>query len=238
MLKLATKFAPEPAAFEMAHAAGFRYAEIWLDARLLTGWPTIAALARQYPLEYVLHFPNRTDLTYETQEHVAQLYHELGCRCLVIHQPQSDRFQAALLSLEPGMQLAVENHHLDPQSLEGWAAANCGLALDVEHFWMLTLRNVPLAELLTALRAFLTRWHQKLRHVHLPGYVPGFDEHRPMYCSREMVFAVLSLLEEFRFEGLIVSEVEPEFQTLNDLRMDVLLFETWQETCARLAEAP
>jgi hypothetical protein len=132
----------------------------------------------------------------------------------------------------------VENHHLDPQEIAGWAVANSGLALDVEHFWMLTLRDAPLADFLTAIRDLLSRWHQKLRHVHLPGYVPGFNEHRPMYCSREMVFEVFSLLDEFRFEGLVVSEVETEFQTINDLRMDVLLFETWNATHARAAETP
>ena len=69
----------------------------------------------------------------------------------------------------------------------------------------------------------------KLRHVHLPGYLPGFPEHRPMYCARDMVFGVLALLAEFRFEGLIVSEVNAEYQNPNDLRMDVLLFETWRD---------
>lgn len=227
MLKLATKFAPDSAAFELAHSAGFRCAELWLDADLLARWPSIAALARRYPFEYALHFPNRTDLANETLEQAARLYREIEGRCMVIHQPQYDKFQAALLSLEPGMSLAVENHHLDEAGIADWAVANTGLALDVEHFWMLTLRNAPLNSVLNHLREFLSRWRQKLRHIHLPGYVPGFDEHRPMYCSRELVFEVLSQLAEINFEGLIVSEVDPEFQTFNDLRMDVLLFETW-----------
>ena len=140
---------------------------------------------------------------------------------MVIHQPEYDKFHAALRALEPRMQLAVENHRLDPAAIEDWADSNSGLALDVEHFWMLTWPVAPLAVLATKVRELLSRWHQKLRHVHLPGYRPGFDEHRPMYCSRELVFEVLSQLAEFQFEGLVVSEVSLEFQTVNDLRMDV-----------------
>ena len=49
-----------------------------------------------------------------------------------------------------------------------------------------------------------------------------------MYCSRDMVFPVLSLLEEAHFEGLIVSEVDSRFQNLQELRMDTLLFEVWR----------
>jgi hypothetical protein len=77
-------------------------------------------------------------------------------------------------------------------------------------------------------RTFLDRFAGKLRHVHLPGYWPGLAEHRPMYCAREMVFSVLSLLAEVGFEGLVVSEVNPEFQNAAELRMDVLLFGVWQ----------
>ena len=45
---------------------------------------------------------------------------------------------------------------------------------------------------------------------------------------RELVFPVLSMLSEIGFDGLIVSEADKEFQTANDLRMDVLFFETWR----------
>jgi hypothetical protein len=31
------------------------------------------------------------------------------------------------------------------------------------------------------------------------------------------------------FEGLIVSEANPEYQNANELRMDVLLFDTWRD---------
>jgi hypothetical protein len=75
----------------------------------------------------------------------------------------------------------------------------------------------------------LDRFGDKIRHVHLPGYAPGFAEHRPMYCSREMVFSVLSLLADHHFAGLVVSEADPEYQNVKELHMDVLLFNTWHE---------
>ena len=90
-------------------------------------------------------------------------------------------------------------------------------------------QRCALDDLLAQVRTFLSRFGDKLRHVHLPGYWPGLEEHRPMYCSRAMVFPVLSLLAESGFEGLVVSEVNPQYQNPNDLLMDVLLFDTWRE---------
>jgi hypothetical protein len=229
MLKVATKFAPKPPEFERAHRAGFRCVELWLDAVVLAGWQDVAALARHYPFAYALHFPNRLEHPGPTLEQAVQLYRALDCQSMVIHQPLFDRHHEELLRREPGLWLAVENHKLDPERFTRWAESNPGLTLDVEHLWKFTLRDGPLDRLVQEVRAFLSRFAEKLRHVHLPGYVPGYDEHRPMYCGREMVFAVLSLLAEFRFDGLIVSEVREDYQTLNDLRMDVLLFDTWRE---------
>ncbi len=229
MLKLATKFAPRQPAFELAHCAGFRCAEIWLDAAVLADWEAIAALARHYPFEYALHFPNRLEQPDRTLEEAVALYRALGCRSMVIHQPMLDRHGEALLRLAPEMRLAVENHKLDPERLTRWAENSPGLALDVEHVWKYTLHDAPFVRLLEEVRGLVTRFAGKLRHVHLPGYVPGYDEHRPMYCARALVFEVLSYLAEIQFDGLIVSEVNPEFQNANDLRMDVLLFDTWRQ---------
>jgi sugar phosphate isomerase/epimerase len=230
MLKLATKFAPRPAAFENAYRAGFRCAELWLGPEVLADWQAVAGLARHYPNEYALHFPNRLDLTPEALEHTAALYRALGCRCLVIHQGMMDKYQEVLRRLDPGLNLAVENSKLPPVEFARWEGRNAGLTLDVEHVWKYTLGEaVPLPHLLDALAGFLQRSGARLRHVHLPGCLPGHREHRPMYGARDVVFGVLSLLRDFRFEGLVVSEVSPEYQTPNDLRMDVLLFDTWRE---------
>ena len=43
-----------------------------------------------------------------------------------------------------------------------------------------------------------------------------------------MVFEVFSLLQAHEFGGLVVSEIEQEYQNANDMRMDVLLFDTWR----------
>jgi sugar phosphate isomerase/epimerase len=228
MLKVATKFCPTPEALETAYRAGFRFAELWLDAALLADWPAVARLAGSYPNGYALHSPNQLDLSPETLDQLVALHRELGCRCLVIHQPVCDRHGEALLRREPGLRLAVENHKLTPDGFTAWAERNPGLALDVEHLWKFTLRNGPLNELLNHVRDFLARFGAKLRHVHLPGYWPGFAEHRPMYCARDLIFPVLSLLADAGFEGLIVSEANPEYQNATELRMDTLLFDAWR----------
>jgi hypothetical protein len=102
----------------------------------------------------------------------------------------------------------------------------------VEHVWKFSLRDAPLEDLLATVRDLFRRFGTKIKHVHLPGYLPGFAEHRPVYCSRDMVFAVWSLLVEVGFEGFVVSEVAPEYQNANDLRMDVLLFAAWQQAAS------
>jgi sugar phosphate isomerase/epimerase len=232
MLRLATKLLPEQRAFETAYRAGFRFAEIWLGPAVLAERASVVQQARYYPNGYVLHFPNRLDLTPEMLGHVVELHRSLGCRAMVIHQPMHDKFQGELLRLEPTLRLAVENHRLTPDAFTEWAERNSGLTLDVEHVWKFTLHDAPLERLLDWVRAFLARYRDKLLHVHLPGYWPGLAEHRPMYCAREMIFPVLSLLADAGFDGLVVSEVNPQYQNEPELRMDVLLFDAWREQSA------
>lgn len=228
MLKLATKFAPEATLFEQAYRAGFHHAELYLNENILADWQRVAAQAHHYPLEYVLHCPNRKDLSRETLQQLVALYKALECRAMVIHQPQFDRYGKDLEQLDPHLRPAIENHLLTPEQFEHWAESNPGLTLDVEHLWKFTLKDPPLAELENAVRHFLNRYGHKLRHVHMPGYLPGQVEHRPMYCSRDMIFRMLSIFSEHGVSGLIVSEVNLEFQNEHDLRMDVLLFDRWR----------
>lgn len=229
MIGIATKFRPDPPRFETAARAGFRRAELWTDADVLLGWRHVAALADEFGFDYAIHFPNRLDQPPEVLRAAAELYRATRSRALVVHQPHMDRHGAELARLCPEMQLAVENHKLDHDALERWAQQSPGLALDIEHLWTYTLPGRPLGEVLAYLRAFLHRHGHKLRHVHLPGYWPGQGEHRPMYCSRDLVFGSFGLLQEIGFEGLIVSEANLEFQNETELRMDVLLFQRWQE---------
>ena len=229
MLKVATKFTPEAQAFETARAAEFRYAEFWLDAGWLNQWRAVASLAQQYPLAYALHFPNGGDLSDATLREATQLYRELNCSAMVIHSPMVRRHGQRLLEIDSTLRLGVENHRLDLAEFECWAVENSWLTLDVEHLWKFTLQDAPVDALLATVDEFLSRFRDKLVHVHLPGYTPGRDEHRPMYCSREMVLPVLSLLADYQFDGLIVSEVNAHFQNIQELRMDTLLFERWQE---------
>ena len=236
MLKLATKFVPRQPAFEMAYQAGFRAAELWSNAATLAEWEAVARQARHYPFQYVLHFPNRLEQPPATLEHAVLLYRALQCQTLVIHQPHFDRYGQALLQLEPSLNPAVENHKLSPPEFEQWAEQNPGLTLDVEHFWKFTEHDAPLDRLLSKLQRFLSQYGRTLRHVHLPGYLPGCDEHRPMYASRDLVFVVLSLLDAYNFGGLIVSEVDLPFQNPLELRMDVLLFDAWRQQHDPLAQ--
>ncbi len=229
MLKIATKFKPKPKAFVAARGAGFDYAELWLNARLLNEWEQVACIAKASELEFALHFPNKGELSETTLNQAISLYHELNCSAMVIHTPMLQRYGAWITQHDTALRLGTENHSLDRAGFQQWASANRWLTLDVEHLWKFTLDDCALDTLLESVSKFLSRYGDKLVHVHLPGYLPGCEEHRPMYCSREMVLSVLSLLDDYNFDGLIVSEVNAEYQNLQELRMDALLFERWKE---------
>jgi sugar phosphate isomerase/epimerase len=213
----------------VAANAGFRFAELWLDARYLADWRTVAELAREYPLQYALHFPNHGTLDDHALENVVALYRRLGCTVMVIHEPMFRHYHRRILDRASSIRLAVENHHLPLSKFEQWALENTWLTLDVEHFWKLTLKDAPFDALMGHLQTLLPRIATKLVHVHLPGYLPGYAEHRPIYCAREMVFPTLSLLAEQDFDGFVVSEVNPDFQNPLELQMDMLLFRRWSE---------
>ncbi len=234
MLNLATKFAPTPEAFATAVAAGFRCVELWTDDRVLANWRQIADWAKPYDLRLAMHFPNQRELSEQALRDCVDMYQALGCRAMVMHQPLFDCYSDALLDLQPAICLAIENSRLTPERLDQWFARSQYLTLDVEHVWKFTLGDVPLADLLDCLRMNLARYGSKLRHVHMPGYWPGFDEHRPMYLAEEFVFAVFDLLAELRYDGLIVSEIDLEYQNLAEMRKDVAMFDRWlrQQTSA------
>jgi len=221
--QLATKLRPTQEALEVVSQSGFRAVEFWTNTDLLSHPDTIARLAEKFDFNYVIHFPNRGELTSEALRHAVELYATLASRAMVIHQPMIERYGRELLAHDPSLRLGVENHRLTLSEFEDWAGNNSWLTLDVEHLWKFTLEDGPLAALLETLESFLSRFAAKLVHVHLPGYLPGYEEHRPMYCSREMVLAVLSLLADCQFDGLVVSEVNSEYQNRYDLEMDVLL---------------
>jgi hypothetical protein len=229
MLKLATKLAPDFNCLDTAYRAGFRHAEIWLDGRILEDWRAVLQRTRHYPFGYALHFPNRPELSDEALHGCVELYRGLNCRTMVIHQPMFDRYAGELLQQEPSLCLAIENHNLTPAQLEAWAERSSALTLDVEHLWMFTYPGASLSELHERLGSLLQRWGAKVRHVHLPGYWPGCETHRPMYCGRDLVFGTLSLLAEHHFDGLIVSEANMEYQNRVELQMDALLFEAWRQ---------
>jgi hypothetical protein len=238
VLQLATKFAPTAALFEQALRAGFHAAELWLNEKYLTDAPGLVRLARHYPLRLAVHGPNRIDRPSTALPALVSLARELQPSCVVIHQELYDAHAQALLELEPALPLGVENGKLTPAAFQRWAEVNPGLTLDVEHLWKYTLRDAPLGNVLETVADFLERFGRKLRHVHLPGYWPGMAEHRPMYCGREFVFPVLEMFQDAGFAGLIVSEVSLSFQTANELRMDVLLFEIWRSKYDPFAGPP
>lgn len=233
MLSLATKFLPERLAFETAAEAGFRAAEFWLDANLLEKGAEIAAVAGRFPFRYALHFPNHAPISPEALKACVSLYRQLKCTAIVIHQPMFDRYASVLREIDPEMDLAVENHVLDLPNFDRWADGNPGLTLDVEHLWKFTLCNAPLGDLLEKVDRFLERHAAKLQHVHLPGYVPGGEEHCPIHHSPQMATEVLTRLAEHGFSKLIVSEADQPFQTLEFLQQDVDWFEKWRQTVDR-----
>lgn len=227
MLKLATKFAPEPHLFAQAVEAGFQQAEFYLTPAWLERSREIIATARQFPLTYALHFPTKGEMQTRHLRATAELYWELDASAVVMHQREFDRYGAELLQISPQIRVGIENHRLSRGDFWRWAEQSPGLTFDVEHLWMFTLQDGPLHEVHDWSGRLIREFGHKLRHVHLPGYVAGLAEHRPMVCGRDFVLPVFDQLADIEYNGLVVSEVNSEFQNPYDLRMDVLLYERW-----------
>lgn len=232
MLTLATKFLPERPAFEMAARSGFRAAEFWLDARLLLQSEMIAAIATDYPFRYAVHFPNQGPLSEAALSGAVDLYERLECTAMIIHQPMFDKYGVPLRQLQPKLDLAIENHLLDLPGIERWAEESPGLTLDVEHLWLYTLQDAPLATLLKHVDQLLAKHAAKVHHVHLPGYLPGSDEHHPVHHSPVMAKEVLTLLHHYGFGKLVVSEASEMFQSDEYLKKDVAFFDEWTSSIA------
>ena len=229
MFRLATKFAPRSQDdFQLAWDAGFRHAEFFLDQALIQESRQITERAKGVAMQYAMHCPNRGELSDADLLSMVEMYHRLNCSALVIHQPMFDLHGGQLLALDPELRLGIENHDLgDEAQLTKWAEESPWLTLDVEHLWIYTVQDGTHKQLMACLERFLGKYADKLVHVHLPGYQPGYKVHRPQYCSRKMVRQTFNLLAQFGFEGLVVSETAKKFQNPEELQMDVLLHQHW-----------
>ena len=232
MLRPATKFAPRTnSEFQLAWDAGFRNAEFWLDLDLIRDWEARALIASEFPMQYALHFPNRGEFSMSDLRQAVNFYRALNCSAMVIHQPMFDRYGEQLFEIDSELRLGIENHDLTSDSqFERWAEESRWLTLDVEHLWIYTAGDSSLKKLMKYMDRFLAKYGDKLVHVHLPGYQPGYKVHRPQYCSRKMVLQVFNMLADANFTGLIVSETANRYQNLEELQMDVLLHRHWMNT--------
>jgi len=227
MFSFATKSSPERERLVRAAQAGFDSAELWLcEAHLQDVDPLIEA-ARRVSLKWVLHFPNHGDLDEAHLANAVRLYRALDAWALVIHKPMLRRYGRRLFARAGDVTLAVENGRQNPDQFRAWAREHDALTLDVEHLWKFTLRDAAMDQLMDELGWFWSEHGGKVRHVHLPGYVPGAPEHRPAYCNPILMDRVWSFLLEQDYRGLVVSELDVNFQTSQHLRRDVLLYRRW-----------
>lgn len=227
MLQFASKIAPEPALFQLVHDSGFRNTEIWLSEQLLDEVDQIIETAKQYPLGYVAHFPNRGDMTRERLEAVVKLYRELDFQTMVIHQPMLNQCAERIWEIDPDISFAVENGGMPLERFWQWAEESPGLNFDAEHLWIFTLKGGPYGPFAEIMEDFFERYHHKLRHVHMPGCLPGFPEHRPSYMSPRFSCEIWNLLTRYNYQGMAVSELLTEYQTAAHMEADVALFQEW-----------
>ena len=113
---------------------------------------------------------------------------------MVIHRPMIKRYGEALRVLAPDVRLGVENHFVARDELDDWATESPWITLDVEHLWKFTLQDAPLDELLQVTDWLFQTHGNRLIHVHLPGYSPGNQEHRPMPAEAPVMRAVFFMM--------------------------------------------
>lgn len=225
MIQFATKFFPNPENFENAYRAGYEFAELALDSNRLMSKQTLSKIGRSYEFDYAMHFPVETNLRQEIVSNVISLMSELNSSVLVIH---PEAYQKYREELKPIIEkVCIENREYELSQLEHWAESFQNLTLDIEKVWLHGMPESNAAEFFGFIESFIGQWAHKIKHVHLSGFVPGFDPKRPMYCSKELAFVVLNSLRDAGFAGKVVATASPELQTLQSLRMDRLLFDQW-----------
>ncbi|MBT6156896.1 MAG: hypothetical protein HOL01_16320 [Planctomycetaceae bacterium] len=229
MSKHAARTSASPVEFAAAEEAEISNLELQVSIDDLLNWEETARVAKTAGFNYTVKFPTSLEVPELALENCVKLCAVLSCDTLVIHEPMVRKFGSRIAELAPGLMLAVENNRFNKVRFEEWAGSNDKLTLDVEHFWKFTLNDAPLEVMLDELGLFLQKYGEKLQQVHLSGYQPGHPVHRPMYCNRDMVFSVLSLLAESGFDGFLVSEVSAEYLNRRDLVMDTRLIGSWQE---------
>lgn len=238
MLRIATKFLPEPAAFQQAVDAGFRHAELYLNAAVLDAVDDVLAMARQFDLKFALHFPNRPELNEQHLKAVARLFDELSASAIVIHPPMLRLYGESMSAIHPGIILAEETMRVPVDEFLNWVRRHEHVTLDIEHIWKFSLHDSPLEQLFELVRSIFREFADRVRHVHMPGYLPGQGEHRPMYTSREFCMGIFDILADYDFDGLVVSETDVVFQNPLDLKMDMLLFERWKQLYEQSGNRP
>jgi sugar phosphate isomerase/epimerase len=229
MLKHAARTSVSSEKFTAADEAEIRNLELQVSTDDLLNWEETARVAKAAGFRYAVKFPTSLEVSEHAVENCVKLCAVLNCDTLVIHAPMFSEFGSRIAELAPELNLAVENSRFSKVRFDQWASSNDKLTLDIEHFWKFTLNDAPQEELLEELSLFLRQYGEKLQQIHLSGYQPGHPVHRPMYCNRDMVFSVLSLLAETGFDGFIVSEVSAEYLNRRDLVMDTLLIGSWQD---------
>ncbi len=234
MFKHATRTKANQESFAKADEAEITNIELQLTADDLLNWEATAKIAEKGNFNFIAKFPTTLELTDEQIANCVKLCATLNSSVLVIHEPMFRKYSSQLKGLNPNLKLAVENNrHVSTRFTEWTSYEN--LTLDVEHFWKFTLQDAEDAVFLTELATFLREHGKKVRQVHITGYQPGQPVHRPMYCNREVVNTVLSLLAEANYEGFIVSELAPEYFNRRDMVMDAELIDAWQQQSSPVA---
>lgn len=237
MFKHAARTTATSESIAAADEAEITNIELQLSSSDLLDWEATARIADTSRYQYTVKFPTSLELSAEALQNCVKLCAVLNAETVVMHEPMHRRYGRQLAELAPNLTIAVENNRQSRDQLQAWAQAHDALTLDVEHFWKFTLGDAPLETLTSELTTFLNEFGHKVEHIHLTGYQPALPVHRPMYCNRDMVFAVLSLLADVDFDGCVVSEVSPEYFNRRDLVMDSLLIDSWKEQNAPVVAA-
>ena len=233
MFSFATKFSPEAANFEKAVFAGFENAELYLTPTRLMSWRSLSKIARSYDLNYALHFPttgtaSRTGTaSSQTCEEIVSLAHDICCSFVSVHEDSLEVAQR-IRTIDPRIQLSVENQTVEFDKLDSWILANDNITLNVEFLWKNTLKDCDLDQLKSVVGRLFHNYGDRFRAVHLSGYSPGGKIKSPLFKSAEMVSAIFDTLLAENYHGMVVSEIDVEQQTSHNLKEEFDLFNQWR----------
>lgn len=214
----AAKCAPNEKAFFDIKKAGLDAVELYIDSPMLEKVNQTAAICAKVPLRYAIHAPV---FGYHPKA-LRDLAEAIKAEIIVCHNIYWEDEWQEIVEIFNGsnVKLCIENTFSAHEPIKFMRRYHMGMCLDIEHIQMecAGVYEDPFVKIMG-----------QASHIHMTGYVYGSQLwHTPIHYSPEHNRMLLGLLVRSGYSGLVVSEADQRFQTLEEFRRLSDFYKGWQ----------